>query len=52
MPFRQGGLARFAYFTILLSHTLLATFGVVPLVILTLLRAVRRDFARHVGLPK
>jgi protein SCO1/2/putative membrane protein len=25
----------------------LATFGVVPLVILTLLRAWRRDFARH-----
>jgi protein SCO1 len=45
--FRHGGTLRWAYFTILLSHTLLATIGVVPLVIVTLLRAVRRDFARH-----
>ena len=35
------------YFTILISHTLLATFGVVPLVGLTLLRACRHDFSRH-----
>jgi protein SCO1 len=47
MPFRHAGAIRWAYFTILLSHTALATFGVVPLVILTLLRAARRDFARH-----
>ncbi len=33
--------------TILLSHTTLATFGVVPLVSLTLFRASRREFARH-----
>ena len=39
MPFRHPGLVRAAYFTILLSHTLLATFGVVPLVIVTLVRA-------------
>jgi protein SCO1 len=47
MPFRHAGAVRWAYFTILLSHTVLATFGVVPLVIVTLVRAVRRDFARH-----
>jgi protein SCO1 len=47
MPFRHVGPIRWVYFTILLSHTALATFGVVPLVSLTLLRAVRRDFANH-----
>ena len=47
MPFRHGGPVRWLYFTILLSHTALATFGVVPLVVLTLSRAARRDFARH-----
>ena len=47
VPFRGSGLLRPVYFTVLISHTLLATFGVVPLVILTLLRALRRDFARH-----
>ena len=47
MPFRHAGAVRWAYFTILLSHTVLATFGVVPLVFLTLVRAVRRDFAKH-----
>ncbi len=47
MPFRGQGLARWIYFTILISHTLLATFGVVPLVVITLIRAWRRDFARH-----
>ena len=47
MRFRHGGLVRWVYFTILWSHTALATFGVVPLVSLTLLRAARRDFARH-----
>ena len=47
MPFRHAGIRRWAYFTILLSHTFLATFGVVPLVAATLVRAARRDFARH-----
>ncbi|MDX2039020.1 MAG: DUF420 domain-containing protein [Isosphaeraceae bacterium] len=40
-------LPRFVYTTILLSHTLLATFGVVPLVISTLYRASRGTFDRH-----
>jgi protein SCO1/2/putative membrane protein len=46
-PFRHVGAARTMYFTILVSHTLLASFGVVPLVVVTLLRAVRHDFDRH-----
>jgi protein SCO1 len=52
MPFRHGGTLRWAYFTILLSHTLLATFGVVPLVTLTLVRAARRDYARHLRIAQ
>src|SRR3954452_21137126 len=47
VPFRGVGPVRLAYFTILLSHTLLATFGVVPLVALTLTRALRRRFDLH-----
>jgi protein SCO1 len=47
VAFLNGGLFRIVYFTILLSHTVLATFGVVPLVVLTLIRALSRDYARH-----
>jgi len=52
MPFRQGGALRVIYFTILLSHTVLATFGVVPLVVLTLIRALRNDFTKHVPIAQ
>jgi protein SCO1/2 len=52
MPFRQGGTLRWAYFTILLSHTVLATFGVVPLVSLTLYRAIQGDYARHLRIAQ
>jgi protein SCO1/2/putative membrane protein len=47
MPFRGGQVLRICYFTILVSHTLLATLGVVPLVIVTLMRALRSDFNGH-----
>lgn len=47
MPFRGQGPTRWLYFTVLISHTFLATLGVVPLVFLTLLRALQRDFSRH-----
>jgi protein SCO1 len=47
VPFRGQGPTRWLYFTVLISHTILATFGVVPLVLLTLFRALRRDFSRH-----
>ena len=44
--FQGTGLARPIYFTILTSHTILAIV-IVPLVIVTLYRALRRDFTRH-----
>jgi len=47
MAFRGGGVLRICYLTILVSHTLLATLGVVPLVIVTLTRALREDFNGH-----
>jgi protein SCO1 len=47
MAFRGSGVARLCYLTILVSHTLLATCGVVPLVTITLIRALRRDFVGH-----
>jgi protein SCO1/2/putative membrane protein len=46
MPFRSGGVPRVIYFTILVSHTTLAI-AVVPLVFLTLSRALRQHFADH-----
>jgi protein SCO1/2/putative membrane protein len=51
-PFRGTGPLRVAYFTVLLSHTVLATLGVVPLVALTLTRAVRRQFDRHARIAR
>jgi len=44
--FAGQGIARPVYFTILTSHTILAVV-IVPLVALTLWRALRADFARH-----
>ncbi len=44
--FTGEGWVRPLYFTILLSHTVLAV-AIVPLVIVTLYRALREDFARH-----
>jgi protein SCO1/2/putative membrane protein len=52
VPFRGVGPVRLVYFTTLLSHTLLATFGVVPLVFLTVLQALRRRFDRHARLAR
>jgi uncharacterized membrane protein YozB (DUF420 family) len=44
--FRGQGLVRPVYFTILTSHTMLAA-AIVPLVIITLTRALRARFDRH-----
>ena len=44
--FQGTGLARPIYFTILTSHTILAIV-IVPLIALTLYRALRQDFSRH-----
>jgi len=52
VAFRGEGPSKFAYLTILLSHTVLATFGVVPLVALTLTRALRSQFARHASIAR
>ncbi|MCS7223799.1 MAG: DUF420 domain-containing protein [Armatimonadetes bacterium] len=45
-PFPGQGIWRPVYFFILISHTLLAC-GVVPLVLVSLFRALRQDFSRH-----
>ena len=52
VSFRGVGWSRFAYLTILLSHTVLATLGVVPLVALTLVRAARKQFHRHASIAR
>ena len=44
--FQGTGLVRPIYFTILISHTILAIV-IVPLVALTFYRALRQDFTRH-----
>ncbi len=44
--FQGQGIVRPVYFTILLTHTVLAAV-IVPFVIITVLRAKRRDFLRH-----
>ncbi len=49
MPFAQGGMVRVAYLTILLSHTLLATASV-PMILTTVRRGWRGEFARHVSI--
>ncbi len=44
--FAGQGIARPFYFTILVTHTILAI-AVVPLVLVTLVRAAKGDFGRH-----
>jgi len=44
--FQGTGIVRPIYFTILLTHTVLAIV-IVPLIIITFYRALRNDFARH-----
>lgn len=44
--FAGQGLVRPLYFTILITHTILAVV-IVPLIVVTLYRAARRDFVRH-----
>ena len=52
VPFRGVGPVRLVYFTILLSHTVLATFGVVPLVTVTFWNALRKRFDRHARIAR
>jgi uncharacterized membrane protein YozB (DUF420 family) len=49
--FKGQGIARPIYFTILTTHTILAAL-IVPLVIITVLRAKRGDFLRHKAIAR
>ena len=49
--FQGQGLIRVVYFTILISHTILAIV-IVPLVIITLVLALRSNFLRHKAIAK
>lgn len=51
VKFQGTGAIRPFYFTLLLSHTVLAA-AIVPLVAITLRRAIRRDFIRHARLAR
>ena len=50
-PFHGEGPIRIVYFTILISHIILAA-SVVPLALITLARGLRRDDARHRRIAK
>jgi len=45
-PFPKSGVIRAFYFTILISHTVLALV-ILPMVLVTLTRALRGEYARH-----
>jgi len=51
VPFQGRGWSRPLYFSILISHTLLAI-TIVPLVIITLIRALRERFDRHAAIAR
>lgn len=51
VPYQGRGGIRIVYFTILLSHTVLAT-AIVPLVVLTLVRALRGRFESHAAIAR
>jgi len=51
VPYRGGGWTRPLYFTLLTSHTILAA-AVVPLALVTVTRAARRRFDRHVAVAR
>ena len=50
-PFQGEGPIRIVYFTILISHIILAA-AVVPLALVTLFRGLKRDDARHRRIAK
>jgi putative membrane protein len=50
-PFAGHGPVRYLYFTILISHVLLAA-AILPLAIVTLSRALRERFDRHAALAR
>jgi uncharacterized membrane protein YozB (DUF420 family) len=50
-PFQGQGWVRPLYFTILISHTILAA-AIVPLALITLYRAWKADFAKHADVAR
>lgn len=50
-PFEGQGPVRYVYFTILISHIILAV-TIVPLVIVTTVRALKANFVRHRAIAK
>jgi putative membrane protein len=51
VKFEGTGMIRLVYFAVLISHTVLAT-AIVPLVLATLVRALRGRFERHAALAR
>ena len=51
VPYRGSGWTRPVYFTLLISHTILAV-AVVPLALITVARAARGRFDRHVKIAR
>jgi putative membrane protein len=51
VPYRGGGWTRPLYYSILFTHTILAA-AVVPLALITVARALRRRFDRHVAIAR
>ncbi len=51
VPFQGVGVLRWAYFTILISHVVLAA-AALPLILLTISRAIRRRFDRHARIAR
>jgi len=49
--FQGSGAVRYAYFAILLTHTVLAT-AIVPLIFITFIRALRERFDKHRGIAR
>jgi protein SCO1/2 len=52
VEFEGTGTPRIIYLSILLSHTILATLGVVPLVSMTLFYAIQKRFDRHAPMAR
>ena len=50
-PFPGTGPVRVVYFAILITHIVLAA-GIVPMVLMTLSRALRKSFDRHVSIAR
>ena len=51
VPFTREGPIRLVYFTVLITHAVLAVV-IVPLVALTVMRALRERFDRHVAIAR